>query len=220
MIVSILGWTHTEKNASNATRRFVFEGSSIRKAIGVAIWYEEGSWIYPHWSNPNAFAATKAVMDKVRADHSVDPKRIFLFCFSQGGNAVEKLVWGNTFSAKDFPFAGLIFCSAVFEGEAKLNNPMVPKNIPIFIEYGDVSAGEYAQMPGYSESLFKALKSAGYTDVEKNKIKGQGHVISDYDSKLKPNAQSLIAAWWKRVDAAISQGVKPAQPTQTTEPKK
>lgn len=204
MIQSILGWTHTESNAQNATRRFCYDPTPIATDhIHVCIWYQEGSWIYPHWSNVNAFEATIAVMNRVRADHLIDDQRMFLFAFSQGGNATEFLVWGDYWTAETFPYAGLIYCSAVYEGQTDIADPAVPRSLPVFIEYGDVSAGEYSQMPAYSQSLYDALAGAGYTDVEIHTIPGQGHWISDYYSGLNPNANALIATWWDRVNAQI-----------------
>lgn len=179
-----------EKNqAVNYVRRFMFTSGVNRNYISVALWYTGN--ISDH-SGLAAVAATKGLIELARKTYPVDAQRIFILGFSAGGITVHNLVWGNHYTKENFPFAGVIFCSA--NGRADYSNKNVPREMPVIAENGD--KGEVVNCSG----IIDGLKKAGYKDCEFHLIKGQGHAISDPESKLPVNAQDLIAKWLERVD--------------------
>jgi|GEM_PF-4956554 len=201
------------------SRRFMFDQSFADATpasrvlatnhIGIAVNY--CGWLASYGSD--AAKTTMAMLDEVRRNYKIDPKRIFALGFSAGGAALDEYVWGNSyFTATNSPWAGVMVCAC--NGSAG-NTQITPKTMPVFLEYG--TAGDVPSCIAGTRSRYDNLAAAGYKDLDGgvHAIAGQAHEISGYERLapgLHPNANELIAAWWVRVNAAISGSTNPPSP--------
>jgi predicted esterase len=183
-----------KNQAVNYARRFLYT-SGMKDAISMGVWYTGP--LADHSGNSKAREATKKVMELVSQSYSIDPKRTYILGFSAGGPFLIDFVWGNYFTKDNFPFAGVMFCSANCWSTDKFSNKTVPRDLPVFIEVGD--SEEIGGIEAQSRKLVDGLKKNGYTDVEFHVIKGQKHFISDADSKLPIHAMGLMAKWYSRI---------------------
>jgi predicted esterase len=80
------------------------------------------------WSEPGVGDEVEAILARIRADHAIDPDRIVLAGYSQGGRlAVEMAL-----RAEPFPVRGVISVAAGLRSRAKPPMPDLPASAPRF----------------------------------------------------------------------------------------
>lgn len=187
-----------EKADDNRGRKGVefwaYQGTE--KFFAISVWYGNGNDAYPHGFKPNATLITDAMIRDVLDRFPIDPNRIFIQAFSQGGLTIKNILHHYR-ADPPLVLAGILLTDANCRGGNATTACVAPETA-VF-----VGVGSEDKQP--NEQFNNVVEAESWVRIFQSKCKDlEHHVIEGQKHNPGPEQFALIRTWFGRVLADIS----------------